>query len=546
MTLLQDYVDRQAQARPDAMALCCDAVELSYGELEARTNRLARALRAAGCERGDRVALLMPKSIDAIAGMVACLKAGCVYVPMDTASPYTRLQLVLRLSDSRLVLAASSSLELLRKLLAEENAGASSRRVGYLEAAKPHDIAAAFDVADVAAQSSEPLPRSASDTDLAHLLFTSGSTGQPKGVRISHRNVATYIEWAIRYFDYQPGDRISGHPPLHFDLSTMDVFSTFAAGATLFPVSPKFNLLPHRLADFIRENRLTQWFSVPSLLSYMAKFDAVRPGDFPELKRLLWCGEQFPTPALMYWMQRLPHATFTNLYGPTETTIASSFYRVPAVPANENVAIPIGQACPGESLHILDQSLAPVAIGTIGDLYIGGSGLSAGYWNDSEKTRASFIDEPFGPGSERIYRTGDLASCDSEGLVYLHGRVDSQIKSRGYRIELGEIEAALHASGLVSDAAVVAIDSDSFEGVTICCAFVPAQRNVVDAGLLRSNLAARVPAYMLPARWSVLDSLPLNDNGKIDRPQLRRLFLSAEQPAPAPVVSIREKTLESA
>src|SRR3989442_334724 len=181
-------------------------------------------------------------------------------------------------------------------------------------------------------------------SDPAHILFTSGSTGMPKGVVITHANVTCFIEWAVRHFGLGPLDRTSGHAPLHFGLSTFDVFGSLAAGAALHLVPHQLNLLPHKLAEFIRTEELTQWFSVPSVLHLMAKLDVVRPNDFPALKRLLWCGEVFYTPALRYWMRQLPHAAFTNLYGPTEATIASSHYTVPRCPDHDRAEIPIGRA----------------------------------------------------------------------------------------------------------------------------------------------------------------------------------------------------------
>ena len=180
--------------------------------------------------------------------------------------------------------------------------------------------------ADGAALSSEPLPGGGAGDDPAHLLFTSGSTGTPKGVIVAHRNVVAFVTWANGYFGVGETDRVSCHSPLVFDLSTWDLFGGFAAGAEVHLVPPQLNLFPGRLVEFIREHRLTQWFSVPSLLAYLARFDAVQPGDFPDLRRIIWCGEVFATPALRYWMERVPHASFTNLYGPTETTIASSYF----------------------------------------------------------------------------------------------------------------------------------------------------------------------------------------------------------------------------
>jgi acyl-coenzyme A synthetase/AMP-(fatty) acid ligase len=222
-------------------------------------------------------------------------------------------------------------------------------------------------------------------------------------------------------------------------------------------------------------------------------------------------------------MSRLPHVTFTNLYGPTEATVASSYYTVPASPPTDDTPIPIGTACPGEELRVLDRELRPVAAGELGELYIGGVGLSAGYWRDPEKTAAAFVTDA---GGVRLYRTGDLARRGADGLFYFVGRVDSQIKSRGYRVELGEIEAALHHLPEIREAAVVAIDTGGFEGAMICCAYAPAPGEPVTPVTLRRALATMLPAYMLPARWRRLDRLPKNANGKIDRPALRAAFVA--------------------
>jgi len=228
-------------------------------------------------------------------------------------------------------------------------------------------------------------------------------------------------------------------------------------------------------------------------------------------------------------MRRLPHVQFTNLYGPTETTIVSSYYTVPRCPTDERESIPIGTACAGEELLILDSQLQPVATGEIGDLYIRGVGLSPGYWRDPEKTRAAFLPYPRGAGpQDHVYKTGDLARRGPDGLFHYVGRADTQIKSRGYRIELGEIEAALHSVPGLRESAVVAIQSEGFEGWLICCAYVTVPGAGVSTKGLRKTLAGIVPGYMLPARWMRYDVLPKNDNGKIDRPRLKKAFLDAE------------------
>lgn len=547
MTLLQDWVTDQAERRPEAPAVVSQGDELSYGRLESNSNQLARLLQDAGCRKGDMVCFLMPKSSVAIWTILGILKADCIYVPLDPASPAPRLRRMLESCRPRYILAMGSAAELLNELVSAERPTFAGRfasaaistqerfQIGWLQSGDVPDVGleVRFTLDDLKGYPTTRPDYENSPDDPAYILFTSGSTGAPKGVVITHSNVRHFVEWANAYFTLVSSDRVSGHSPLHFDLSTYDIFGTLAAGARLYLVPPEANLLPHKLAEFIRGAELTQWFSVPSILSYMARFDVVAPGGFPALKRLLWCGDVFPTSGLIYWMERLPHVAFTNLYGPTEATIASSYYTVPQCPSDVLAKVPIGRPCSGEDLLVLDENLDPVSAGEIGDLYIRGAGLSPGYWEDPQRTRAAFLylsrDTDPGAGSgaasgDRIYKTGDLASIAEDGLVYFHGRADSQIKSRGYRIELGEIETALGTLTCLEDCAVVAITTSGFEGTTICCAYVPlAGARVTPAGLKR-ELGKVLPRYMLPARWMAFKQLPLNANGKVDRKAIREQF----------------------
>lgn len=522
--LLQEWVTEQADRRPEALAVVSDASRLSYGELEALSNQLARLLREAGCQKGDRIALLMPKCATAMASLLGIYKADCIYVPLDPSSPASRLSKILDSCQSKCLLAAGPVVSRLEELFQAESRG-GSMLLGWLDSGLPAggNFRTEFALEDVVGYSAAPLAYQNASPDPAHILFTSGSTGVPKGVVISHTNVIQFVEWATRYFGMDSSDRVSAHPPLHFDLSFFDIFGTLAVGGEVHLVPHELNLLPNKLAEFVRTSELTQWFSVPSVLNYMAKLDVVRFDDFPGLKRVLWCGEVLPTPALIYWMQHLPHVAFTNLYGPTETTIASSYYTVPECPSDSQSTVPIGTACDGEELLVLDESLQPLPRGEIGDLYIAGVGLACGYWRDPERTSAAFLRHPTRP-SERIYKTGDVARIGDDGLVYFLGRSDSQIKSRGYRIELGEIEAAVSAVVGVQECAVVAMNTDGFEGTVICCAYVPAADTDVTPVQIRRELSQLLPAYMLPARWLAFECFPRNANGKADRSRLREVF----------------------
>jgi amino acid adenylation domain-containing protein len=536
--LLQEWLDLQAERRADATALVMLGQVLSYGELERRSNQLARLLKAAGCKRGDRVCFAIPKSFAAIVAILGILKAGCIHVPMDSSGPVRRAAKSLSISEPRYILGAGSVANFFDELFALENVPASTQ-VGWLDDPAPdgRSFSSAFSLSDLQSYSPEPLSYANDSADVAHILFTSGSTGEPKGVAITHSNVIAFVEWAVKYFGIDSSDRMSCHPPLYFDLSYFDIFSALSVGAQVHLVPPELSVLPNNLAEFIRSSKLTQWFSVPSVLSYMAKFDVVRWGDFPALKRLLWCGEVLPTPALIWWMKRLPQVTFTNLYGPTETTIASSYYTVSACPEDEKAPIPIGSACDGEEVLVLDDQLVRVPTGQIGNLHIRGVGLSPGYWRDPEATKATFLSH--GPDNhDRIYRTGDLARIGEGGLVYFVGRADSQIKSRGYRIELGEIEAALHTLNDLEECAVVAIPNDGFETNLICCAYVLSNGYKTNNTQLRTKLSKLVPTYMLPARWMCLDQLPANGNGKVDRRKLREFFAIQETEIATPRAAV--------
>jgi amino acid adenylation domain-containing protein len=528
---LQSYVTRQAERRPQAIALVGGDLCVTYEALETRANRLARLLRE-GAAPGDRIGLLLPKSPAAVAAMLATLKAGAIYVPLDPESPAARLEKILRAAGCRYLLASAPAVPLLRQLIPRLDPAPRPDLVWMGDVpADTGDLAATFCEADASALSPEPLPDGGAGDDAAHLLFTSGSTGAPKGVIVAHRNVIAFVTWANAYFGVAESDRVSCHSPFAFDLSTWDLFGGFAAGAEVHLVPPQLNLFPGRLVEFIRERRLTQWFSVPSLLAYLARFDAVQPGDFPELRRIIWCGEVFATPALRYWMEQVPHASFTNLYGPTETTIASSYHTVETPPSNPGATVPIGRACDGETLHILDPDLRPLPPCEVGEIGIGGAGVTLGYWRDPERTRAAFVTLPSEPAC-RVYRTGDLGMRDREGLVHFLGRRDSQIKSRGHRIELGEIEAALLSMPEIGEGAVVAFQAEGFGGHTICCAYVAEAGVALSPAVARERLAALVPRYMLPARWRAMDQLPSNANGKVDRVALREMF-SQERGEPA-------------
>lgn len=526
MDRMHDGVLERARESPGRTAVVGEDGTTTYGELVLFSSRIANALEALGFGRKDRGAILVPQSPAAISAAIGVLQAAGIYLPLDPSAPVRHTVKSVQRAAPSVVFFSTETEETaveLRRLL-DDGGETSWIRVDDPPGEEVRLRAAV--TADLLEQlPARPPERKAAPDDPAYLMFTSGSTGTPKGVLVAHRNATQFLEWGIEHFGLSERDRCSGHAPLHFDLSVFDVFATLGAGGELHPVPAELNTFANRLAEFIRERELTQWFSVPAALKLMARFDVVETGGLPSLDRILWCGEVLPTPVLRYWMERVPQATFTNLYGPTETTVASSYYTVPEIPGDDQSEVPIGRPCPGEELLVLDDDMQPVADGEVGELYIGGSGVAPGYWEDPEKTDAAFLEPPAASGSDgRLYRTGDLGSRDEEGLYHFHGRADRQIKARGHRVELGEIEVALHALSVVEDAAVVAVETDGFEGNRICCAYVGSTDGECEPHEVRRQLSELLPSYMLPTEWSERPELPRNKNGKIDRPEISGWF----------------------
>jgi amino acid adenylation domain-containing protein len=530
--LLHDWVTVQAHARPGATAVVCGGTRLSYGELDATSNRLARVLREAGCRQGEPIGVLMSKSPMAVAALLGISKADAVYVPLDPTSPSARLRKMIKICGITRILAGGAVEPVLTDLLEEQPS--TRLAIGWIDREASRTIKADFSFDDLLVYSADRIETHNRAFHPALVFFTSASSGVPKGVILTHANVIHCVEWTNRFFGMQRDDRLSCHWPLHVDMSALDIFTAAAAGAELHLVPPLVSVLPNNLSEFIRSSGITHWCSMPSVLSYMAQFDLVQRDSFPALRRVAWSGDAIASATLAQWMARLPHVRFTALYGPTETSIVSSAYTVPAGPEPNDV-IPIGSACTGKELYVLNPgTLDPVAAGEIGELYIGGAGVSRGYWGDLAQTNACFMHHPQRV-HERLFKTGDLARVGGTGLVHVVGRRDEQIKKRGHRVELGEIEMAMQTIDAVKASAIVALDRGGFDGALICCAYVPAIANGCSPVWLRRELSRLVPSYMLPIHWLATGALPLDGSGLTDRARVRELFeeqLSAHERRP--------------
>jgi amino acid adenylation domain-containing protein len=523
--LLHQWVRLAASRRPETRALVHPAGVLTYGALDDVSNQIAWALHEVGCRRGDRVAFLLPRSPMTIAAVIGILKADCIYVPLNLRNPVSRLASVIEQCEPKVVLAGPAT-EVPIRGLAASGAFGGGVHLGWMGRFWPPGPSlpnAGFHMTDI-----EGLPKHARNSwnrpdDLAYILFTSGSTGTPRGVTITHRNVTTFIEWALEVFGLGPQDRIGGYTELSFDLSTFDIHASFAAGAELHMIPEELKLFPPKIVGHMRDSELTHWLSVPSFLEHVVRFDCLRPGDLPAMKWVTWCGDVLPNAALLHWMQRLPHVSFANLYGNTETTVASSCYVIPKDFDDPKAPVPIGRACTGEQLLVLNEALTPVPNGEVGDLYIAGSGLSPGYWGDPERTREVFLPDPFCRNpSARIYRTGDLARTDEEGQMHFLGQRDQQIKTGGAPVEPGDVEAALRSLPQVASCAVVGFSAKDSPGKLMGCAYVPSNEEAPTTMELQRSLGRLLPDHMIPVRWKAVNRLPLSDRGKIDRLLIRQ------------------------
>jgi amino acid adenylation domain-containing protein len=519
--VLHQLLAESASRRPDQFAVRFGDTHLTYRELDALSDRVAALLYSNGVRRGDRVGLLLHKSAASISSIFAVLKTGAAYVPLDPNAPARRLAYVAQDCSLRVLLVGADliprALEMSELGAPIDTAVVMDRRAGTPAHALPFRVLAPEDapvrgIGDVGAI----------ESDLAYILYTSGSTGQPKGVMISHRNSLTFVDWATAMYAVGPDDVLSNHAPLHFDLSIFDIFAGVKGGATIAPVPEGMSTFPIRLAQWIADNRITTWYSVPSALMMLLNHGSLARWDLTALRTILFAGEVFPTRYLRQLLEVVPGPRYANLYGPTETNVITAF-EVETLDPERVEPIPIGKACSNMDVFALDEHGQVVnQSGVEGELYGRGSCVALGYWGQPEKTAQLFVQNPLHDDyGDRVYRTGDIVTLDYAGNYLYRGRRDHMVKSRGYRIELGDIEAALYSHPGVKEAAVVAVP-DELIGHALQAYVVAAERDELVAKDLQTHCRARLPGYMVPEQVVIRDGLPRTSNGKVDRVQLTR------------------------
>lgn len=495
------WLEATAERMPGKTAIVDEYEQLSFKQYHDKSIGIARMILDALGKSRQPVVVYLEKSAKVLVSFMGIAYSGNFYSPIDVEMPKQRVDKILEVLKPELVITS-------RELISQfEQFNYTGKYVIYEEVPEQErDLLVEQAVNRIV------------DTDLLYVLFTSGSTGVPKGVCITHRGVVDYIDWVTDTFQITQEDSFGNQAPFYFDNSILDIYSTMKTGTTLYIVPRKLFSQPVRLLEFLQIKGISTIFWVPSALIVVSKLKALRNVDLSNtLKRVLFCGEVMPNKQLNIWRRYLPNVVYANLYGPTEITDACTYYIVDRAFADDE-SLPIGIPMRNTDILVLDeQDHLVTECGTVGELCVRGTGISVGYYNNPEKTKTAFVQNPLNNAyEEKIYRTGDLV-CYNEHheLLYLC-RKDFQIKHMGHRIELGEIETAV----------------SSLPDIDVCCCLYDEKRNRIvlfldielEKDQINSKLAAMLPEYMLPGKVVCLEEMPFNANGKIDRVKLKEFL----------------------
>jgi len=530
--LLQHLLERTAGRYPEKIAVVDGDRCITFDELNAVSNQVAGQLIACGCKGGETVAVYLPKSIEAVIAFFGVLKAGCAYVPLDAHySPPKRIKTILELNNSGILITDENHFErlslteskperkilLVDTLLSEKTVRCRSGNAEdreYLE----------YLLRNVSGKVPE-ITHSIDENSLAYVLYTSGSTGIPKGVMITHRNALTFINWAVDCFRPEPETVFANHAPFHFDLSVFDLYVPFAIGGSVHLIPSNVMNNPRALVEWIAVRKIQVWYSVPSVWTAILNYTSINATSFKELRMILFAGEVFPPKDLNMLMQLFPDKRFFNLYGPTETNVCT-YHEVVSADEIGNDAVPIGKACKNTNVQAFDEEMREVPVGDVGELYVNGPGVFIGYYGDDKRTYNAFKKVSMENVEQRWYATGDLVRRISSDTYRYVGRKDLMVKCSGFRIELPEIEKTLLQYAEIRDAVVIPVYREQ-RGMFMLKAFLclrPSAECTVQN--IKNWCGEQLPRYMIPEVITILDELPKNSNGKTDRQRLTEMCLT--------------------
>jgi len=519
------YLEDSAARFPDRVAIVNpDGASLTYRELDARAERVAAYLSAHGVSAGDRIALWTPKSVNTLVAIFGILKARAAYVPIDWTAPAARARTILQDCQTK---AAFVDPRCAPGLKAMEPA---QKNIILISDSIPPGAVVVDDTTSWQDVIEHDFPAPSRDDrtreDLAYILYTSGSTGIPKGVMLTQENALSFVDWCSSIFQVTEDDRFSSHAPFHFDLSVLDIYVSLKHGASLHLIDDQTGKNPRELAAFIAQRRLSVWYSTPSVLHLLASLGNLSHYDFSSLRLVLFAGEVFPVKHLRQLIQQWPAPRYYNLYGPTETNVCT-YFPVPAnIPQDRVEPYPIGAACAHCLAAVLDSEGLTVPPGGEGVLHIAGESVFQGYWNRPKETAAAFRHRD----GRSWYSTGDVVREDPEYAYIYIGRRDRMVKRRGYRIELDDIEAALYRHELLAEVGVIAAlapDSEMKIAAYLTAVGEPAPSIIQ----MKTFCASVLPAYMNPDVFFFLNQLPRTSTNKVDYQSLKnQLELSFTRP----------------
>jgi len=497
---------------PDNIALSCKGREVTYSELNLSALKLAGVLRAKGIQ-DQSVGILTQKTFSAYCGVLGVLYAGCSYVPLNPKHPRRRIESIIKSANISAIIFDESE-----KIDIDEVLGSISNIKHIILPEK-----------EIPASEAIPEPFPVRSNSLAYIMFTSGSTGEPKGVMVTHANVCSHVKNMTQLYQFSSLDRFSQTFDLSFDPSVSDMFCAWFNGSALCALSPEELYCP---SEYIIRERISFWASVPTIANFMMKLGKLRDNAFPALKYSTFCGEPLPQMIANQWSKAAPNSTIENLYGPTEATVYVIRYvylEHEHTREYHNKIVPIGLPLPGQCAAIVNEDLKIVPDGEVGELCVSGSHVTSGYINDSVKTDSVFVPMPWDHDPlNKWYKTGDLALINANGDIECLGRIDSQIKIGGQRVELGEIEAVLREIANTSEVVVLpaAYKNGSPQRLV---AFIARKFTEIEMRNLKESCQKMLQAVFVPKTIYPLDVLPLNPSGKVDRQSLKKLAASLEE-----------------
>jgi len=504
MKTLTDIIENSAQLFPNNEAFRCETDTLTYLDLDTKTNQLAKHLKDSGIKKGDRVGIYMNRCIETAIAIYGIMKSGAAYVPLDSNAPYLRTRFLIEDCGIQFLVSTPRHEKRLSKLLEGENS--IKQIIIYSKTLDTYRKAAI------------------QGEDLAYILYTSGSTGSPKGIMHTHNSGFAYAKLSADLYQLAQVDRVANHAPIHFDISTFGYFSAPLAGATTVIINDAHTKLPASLAALIAQENISVWYSVPLALSQLLLSNVLDQYDYSKLRWVLYAGENFIIKHLKALLLKWPKTNFSNIYGPTETNQCTNFN----FDCNTTIGnyVPIGKVWADTEYKIIDKENNEVVKGESGQLLIKSTTMMSGYWNNKNLTTKSLFKETIREGVEKVfYRTGDeVREDENDNLIFL-GRIDRQIKLRGYRIELDEIEAVLEQVDDVAEASSCVLENTSSkQTLTAAVILMPNAQKTIDE--LKAHCKSQLPNYAVPDQIHVLDEFPRTSSGKIDLTKIKSKLIA--------------------